>query len=263
MNRLSTGLLSAVILALAVGSASAAMQGCPNEIVVGTEGAYPPFNYIDSHGNLQGFDVEIAKALCREIDARCVFKTQDWAGIIPGLLAKKYDAIVASMSITEERKKKVEFTQKYYQTPSRFVGRKGVAVTISEQGLKGKTVGVQRATTSEQFLRDQFGAVVHIKSYDKQDQVTLDLLSGRLDLMIADAIELQKNFLATPEGRNFEFKGPSFSDPKWFGEGIGIAVRPGDDPLRQCLNKAIEAIRADGTYAHLSNEWFGMDVYGD
>lgn len=262
MKKVVLAILSAAALSLAIGHASAAQQGCPDAIVIGTEGAYPPFDYIDGQGNLRGFDIDIAKALCQEIGAQCTFKTQDWAGIIPGLLAKKYDAIVASMSITDERKKKVAFTHKYYQTPARFVGRKSMSVTISKQGLKGLTVGVQRATASEHFLRDEFGGVIHIKTYDKQDQATLDLLSGRDDLVMADAIELQTNFLTTPEGKNFEFKGPDFSDPKWFGEGIGIAVRPGEDALRRCFNKAIDTIRANGTYKRLSDSWFGMDVYG-
>ena len=248
---------------LSVGSAAAAMGACPAKVVISTEGAYPPFNYIDNQGKLQGFDIDIAKALCKEMGSECTLKTQDWAGIIPGLLAKKYDAIVASMSITPERAKKVDFTHKYYQTPARFIAAKDMKVEITKAGLKGKTVGVQRATVSENFLRDAFGDVVQVKTYDKQDQATLDLVSGRVDLVVADAVELQENFLKTDAGKNFEFKGPGFSDPKWFGEGVGIAVRPGDDTLRQCFNKAIDAIRANGTYKRLSMDRFGMDIYGD
>jgi len=258
-------LVVSFVLALGIlGAAPAAadIQGCPAEVVVGTEGAYPPFNYINQDGELEGFDIDITRALCEEMGAECPLKTQEWSGIIPGLLAKKYDAIIASMSITEERKKKVDFTQKYYQTPARFAGAKDFDVEISKKGLEGLTVGVQRATVSENFLRDNFGDVVEVKSYESQDEATLDLTIGRLDLVIADSLQLRGGFLTTDKGADYEFKGPGFSDERWFGEGIGIAVRPEDDELKECFNKAIEGILADGTYDRISQEHFGMNIYG-
>ncbi|RDD63314.1 transporter substrate-binding domain-containing protein [Ferruginivarius sediminum] len=258
-----TAMLAAATLSFTATASMAAIEGCPDSIVVGTEGAYPPFNYIDEGGNLKGFDVDIANALCDEIGAECTFQTQDWAGIIPGLLANKYDAIIASMSITAEREEKVDFTKKYYQSPARFAGPKGMDVEISEDGLDGMIVGTQRATVSENFLRDNFGDVIDIKTYDTQEEASLDLISGRLDLVFADAIKLQEGFLASDDGESYEFKGPSFSDPEWFGEGIGIAVRPGEDTLRQCFNEAIDNILADGTYERISNEHFGMNIYGE
>ncbi|MBK1667494.1 nickel transporter [Rhodovibrio sodomensis] len=249
-------------MAFTAGTASAAIEGCPDQITVGTEGAYPPFNYIDENGNLQGFDIDIANALCEEIGADCSFKTQDWAGIIPGLLAKKYDAIIASMSITEERAQKVDFTNKYYQSPARFVGPDSMDVEISKQGLEGMTVGVQRATVSENFLRGEFGDVVEISTYDTQEEATLDLTSGRVDLVVADAIKLSEGFLDSEAGEAYEFKGPAFAQEKYFGKGIGIAVRPGADNLKQCFNTAIDNIRADGTYDKISQKHFGMNIYG-
>ena len=257
-----TAVAAACAMAFTAGTASAAIEGCPDEIVVGTEGAYPPFNYIDENGDLQGFDIDIANALCEEIGAECTFQTQDWAGIIPGLLAKKYDAIIASMSITEERAKKVDFTEKYYQSPARFVGPTGMDVEISEDGLEGMTVGVQRATVSENFLRGEYEDVVDIRTYDTQEEATLDLTSGRVDLVVADAIKLSEGFLASDAGADYEFKGPSFAQEKYFGKGIGIAVRPGEDNLRQCFNTAIDNIREDGTYDEISQKHFGMNIYG-
>jgi len=263
MLRTIPSLVAAIGVAFAAPAALAGEYGsCPDEITVGTEGAYPPFNYIGDDGNLKGFDVDIAKALCEEMGADCTFETQSWSGIIPGLNAKKYDAIIASMSITEKRDEKVDFTNRYYKTPARFIAAKDMDVEISESGLEGMTVGVQRATVSSDFLKDKFGDVVEVSTYDTQEEATLDLVSGRIDLVVADAVKLQEGFLASDQGQGYEFKGPGFSDPKWFGEGIGIAVREGEDTLRECFNTAITAIRDDGTYDKISKDHFGMNIYG-
>ncbi len=252
--------LVAVLTVCAVGNASAA--DAKKKLRIGTEGAYPPFNLVDKNGQVQGFDIDISKALCKEMGMECEFKVQDWDGLIPGLLAKKFDAIVASMSITDERKQKVDFTNKYYQTPARFVAKKGAGITVSKEGLKGKTVGVQRATIHENFVRDMFGDAVTIKAYATQDEANMDLVAGRLDLVIADATVLLGGFLNTDAGKGFEFVGPSYIDKKWFGEGVGIAVRKGDNELRQKLNKAIDAIRANGVYQKINAKYFDFDVYG-
>ncbi|HEY5598649.1 MAG TPA: ABC transporter substrate-binding protein [Kiloniellales bacterium] len=258
MKRLMTTLVAAAAIAMMAGTASAQMQ----KVRIGTEGAYPPFNYIDPDGKLQGFDVDIAKALCDAAKYDCEFVVQDWDGIIPGLLAKKYDAIVASMSITEERKQKVDFTDKYYNTPAKFVTKAGANFEISKEGLKGKTVGVQRATIHENFLRDNFGDVIEIKSYATQDEANADLAAGRVDLVLADSVALDDGFLKTDAGKGFAFIGPGYDDPKWFGDGVGIAVRKGDKELLDGLNKAIKQIRADGTYKKINAKYFAFDVYG-
>ena len=229
---------------------------------IGTEGAYPPFNLIDKNGELQGFDVDIAKALCKAAGVECTFVVQDWDGMIPGLMAKKYDAIIASMAITEERMKKVAFTKKYYMTPAKFVAKKGAGFDISAEGLKGKSVGVQRATTHENFIRDNFGSSVTIKTYATQDEANMDLVSGRVDLVIADSVVLQEGFLDTDAGKGYEFTGPGFTDAKWYGEGIGIAIRKGDKELVALFNDAIQKIRASGVYKTINDKYFDFDVYG-
>jgi arginine/ornithine transport system substrate-binding protein len=254
-----TGILL-VCFALLVGIASAEEW---KNIRIGTEGAYPPFNFIDAKGELQGFDIDIAKALCKEMGAECEFVVQDWDGLIPGLLAKKFDCIIASMSITEERKKKVDFTEKYYNTPARFVARKSDAMALFKKGIKGKTVGAQRATVTEYFLRDNFSDLVKIKSYATIDEANLDLTAGRLDMVIADMVVIMGGLLDKPEGQDFMFVGPTFSNPKWFGEGIGIAVRKGSDDLTAKFNKAIKALRANGVYQTINKNYFDFDVYGD
>ena len=241
----------------------AAASTAGDTVRIGTEGAYPPFNYTDKDGNLKGFDIDIAKALCEAADMECTFVTQSWEGMIPALLAKKYDAIIASMSITEERKKRVDFTNKYYQTPARFVKHEDDDIEISEKGLKGKTVGVQRATVSANFINDNFGDIMDVRSYATQEEANMDMTSGRLDLLFADAVVLQEGFLDTEAGEDYEFVGPGYTDEEWFGEGIGIAVRKGDDDLRKALNKAIKQIRKNGTYQEINDKYFNFDVYGD
>jgi lysine-arginine-ornithine-binding protein len=236
-----------------------AMAG--KDVKIATEGAYPPFNFVDAGGKLQGFDVDIANALCEKMQAKCEVVAQAWDGIIPGLLEKKYDAIVASMAITEERKQKVDFTGKYYQTPAKFVAKKGAGLDISKEGLKGKTIGVQVSTIHENFVRDNFGDAT-IKTYDTQENANLDLAAGRLDAILADSVALDEGFLKTDAGKDFEFVGPDFTDKKWFGEGAGIAVRKEDPQLRDALNAAIDAIRQDGTYKKLNDKYFTFDIYG-
>ncbi len=242
-------------------TASAAIAD--NAVRIGTEGAYPPFNYTDRDGNLKGFDIDIAEALCEAAELECTFVTQAWDGMIPALLARQYDAIIASMSITEERKQRVDFTEKYYQTPARFVARKDADIEISEEGLKGKTVGVQRATVSANFINDNFRNILNIRSYQTQEEANMDIVSGRLDLLFADAVVLQNGFLETDQGKDYAFVGPSYTDEKWFGEGIGIAIRKGEDELRETFNAAIRQIREDGTYREINDQYFDFDVYGD
>jgi arginine/ornithine transport system substrate-binding protein len=263
MKRFQKLCLSIIMMAVILALNNPVSAGQWDKIRIGTEGAYPPFNYVDKDGNLQGFDIDIAKALCEEMGVTYEFVVQDWDGIIPGLLAKKYDVIIASMSITEERKQKVDFTEKYYLTPARFVAKKGGDIEISKEGLKGKTVGVQRATIHENFLRDNFGEAVDIKSYATQDEANMDLVSGRVDLVIADATVLLGGFLETDAGTGYEFVGPGFTDKEWFGEGIGIALRKGDNALRKMFNKAIQSIREKGIYQKINAKYFDFDVYGD
>lgn len=232
------------------------------KVRIGVEGAYPPFSSTSPEGELQGFDIDIAHALCAQMQVECTLVAQDWDGIIPALLARKYDAIIASMSITEERKQKVDFTDKYYQTPARFVAKKGAGFEVSPEGLKGKKVGVQRATIHDSFLTDNFGDSVEIVRYGTQDEANLDLVAGRVDLLLADSIALSEGLLKSEQGGEFEFVGPPYSDPKWFGEGAGIALRKGDTELKEMFNQAIDAIRANGTWDKIAQKYFDFDIYG-
>ena len=259
MKKFATIVLAAAALAMVAGVATAQDM---KKVRIGVEGAYPPFSWVDPDGTLKGFDIDIALALCKQMNAECELVQQDWDGIIPALLARKYDAIVASMSITEERKKKVAFSNKYYNTPAKFVRKKGSGIEIDKASLKGKSVGVQRATTHDNFITAVFGDTVEIKRYGTQDEAYLDAVAGRIDLLLADSVAMDDGFLKTDSGKDFEFVGPGYTDPKYFGDGVGIAIRKSDTELVGAFNKAINAIRADGTYKKIQDKYFDFDVYG-
>ncbi len=236
-------------------------HGGKKKIILGTEGAYAPFNSIDANGNLVGFDIEIGNALCEAMNAECEWVTSDWDGIIPALIAKKFDAIVASMSITDERKKKIDFTSKYYTSPVSFAVEKKNAIKYFSQGLKGKAVAVQSGTVTENLVNGLFGKLVKVKAYKTQEEANLDFNSGRVDLLAADSFIIS-DFLASDAGKNAEVFGPNIDDKKYLGEGIGIGVRKGEDELVKALNAAIAKIRSDGTYKKINDKYFNFDVYG-
>ncbi len=259
MKRFVTTLAAAAVLAVAVGIAPTSAQ---DKLRIGVEGAYPPFSWKEADGTLMGFDIDIAMALCDKMGRECELVEQDWDGIIPALLAKKYDAIVASMSITEERKKRVDFSQKYYNTPNNFVAAKGSGIEVSAEGLAGKAVGVQRGTVHQCFMEKMYPDA-DLKLYGTQEEVFLDLAAGRIDAQISDSIQAEEGFLNTDAGKDFEFVGGDQFDLECHGEGAGIAVRKGDDELREAFNAAIKAIRDDGTYKQINDQYFKFDLYGE
>ncbi|MBX3633981.1 MAG: ABC transporter substrate-binding protein [Rubrivivax sp.] len=250
-------LLIAPLLACAL---PAAAQGTAAPLRVGIETAYPPFSSLAPDGKPQGFDIDIAQALCERLQRPCQFVPSEFDGMIPALRARKFDAIVASMSITEERKKAVDFSNKYYQTPARFVVKADAAFEATPDGLKGRRIGVQRATIHERFVSATFKGST-ITRYARQDEAFLDLAAGRVDAVLADAIAADSGFLKTPAGRGYAFRGQSYDDPKWFGTGAGIAVRKGD-PLRAQINDALAAMRADGSWQRIAAKYFDFDVWG-
>ncbi|PKO64882.1 MAG: ABC transporter substrate-binding protein [Betaproteobacteria bacterium HGW-Betaproteobacteria-16] len=233
------------------------------ELKIAIDPTYEPFTFKTADGKPTGFDVDIAEALCAEIKRKCVYVEQVWDSMIPGLQAKKYDAIISSMSITEERQKVVDFTDKYYNTPSRIVVKADTPFT-DLASLKDKKIGVLKGSTQEKYAMGELKTVgVSVVPYEAQDQVYLDIKSGRLDGTVADSVEVTGGFLSKPEGAGYGFVGPVLNDPKYYGIGVGVALRQGETQLKDELNAAIKAIRANGTYDTVSKKYFDFDVYGD
>ncbi|WP_373634755.1 transporter substrate-binding domain-containing protein [Yoonia sp. SS1-5] len=249
-------LLATVACAMTfIGGAAAA-----DTLRIGVEGAYPPFSMKEADGTLSGFDIDIALALCAQLERECELVEQEWDGMIPALQARKYDAIVASMSITEDRKKQVDFTAKYYDTPSRFIAREGAEFDMTVEGTNGVKIGVLRGTTLQCHVEKAFPDA-DLRLYNTQEDVFADLVAGRLDMQLNNTLQAIDGFLNTPQGEGFAFLGENVDDPECLGEGTGIAVRKGD-PLAGELTAAIEAIRADGTYAAINDKYFDVDIYG-
>ncbi len=246
-----------ILLAAAVTLAFSA-SAVAETLKMGIEAAYPPFNNKDASGQVVGFDKDIGDALCAKLKVdKCEVVTSDWDGIIPALNAKKFDFLVSSLSITDERKQAVDFTDPYYSNKLQFIAPKKVDFKIEKAYLKGKVIGAQRATLAGTWLDDrnmEDDYDVSIKLYDTQENAYLDLLSGRLDGILADKY-VQYEWLKSKDGQNFEFKG----EPVVESDKIGIAVRKGD-PLRDRLNKALAEIKADGTYKKINDKYFPFSI---
>lgn len=241
--------LSAAAFALTIGAAQA-----QEKLRIGTEGAYPPFNNLTADGSLEGFDVDIARALCEEMAVECEFVTQDWDGIIPALQANRFDAIVASMSITEERSQQVDFTNKYYSNTLNFVAPKDS--DFSPDAVGSTVIGVQEGTISAIFAQDNYSDA-DVRGYPTQLEAYADLESGRVDAILGDFAVLYE-WVESDAGACCEFKGEAVSSD----DEIGIAVRKGEDELREKFNAAIDAIRANGKYQEINAKYFPFDVYG-
>jgi len=253
---MKTILLLATTALLAFAPAASAQEG--REIRIATEGAYPPFNVAQPDGSITGFDVDIANALCAAMKAKCTIVAQDWDGMIPALQANKFDAIIASMSITEERQKQIDFTDKYYTTPLAVVVPNDSTIAgVSTDDMKGKVVGAQASTTQGNYADEVYAkAGAEAKLYPTQDEATADLQNGRIDALISD------KFVVT-DWMNGEGKDccRMLGDVPGTETEAGIGLRKGDDALRESFNKAIDAIVADGTYKTIVAKYFPFDIY--
>jgi arginine/ornithine transport system substrate-binding protein len=255
----------ALLLALAPAAAATvpAHAQAPDwkKLRIGVEGAYPPFSEVGPDGKLKGFDIDMANALCAEIKAECTLVQQEWDGMIPALNARKFDAIIASMAATDERRKVVLFSDKYYNTPARLVAKAGARLDATPAGLKGRKIGVQRSTIHDRFVSATFKDS-EIVRYAKADEVYLDLAAGRVDVVMGDSVAIDGGFLKKPEGKGYAFFGPAYNDAAFFGSGSSIALRKADDALAAKFNAAIKALRAGGGYKKIQDKYFDFDVYG-
>jgi lysine-arginine-ornithine-binding protein len=260
-------LLQSLVPALLLWAASAGTglgQDAPAtgpEIRFATEGAYPPFNYVDADNKLQGFEIDVARAVCAELRARCSFALDDGDSLVPDLKAGKFDAIVSSLEITEERRQKIGFSRAYYRTPAVFMGRTEFETTdISPAGLKGLRLGAMENTVYSAYLDDYYAAGSTIVSYANQDEASLDLALGRIDLVLGDKVALAEWLKRGREASCCRFVADVPWDTEAFGEGFGFGVRKDDDALKQALDRAILAIQANGAYDRLRAAYFPFDV---
>ncbi|PXF29402.1 amino acid ABC transporter [Pokkaliibacter plantistimulans] len=245
--------------ALTIGALTS-LDAAATTLRIGTEGAYPPFNYVTPDGQLAGFDVEIGKALCQQMQADCSFVAQDWDGIIPALQAGKYDVILASMFITEQRKQQVSFTEPYYKAAMTFVTHKEDAISdFSPSALAGKVIGAQSSTTQADYIAKVYPDA-ELRLYPTQDEANLDMVNGRLDLMVGDLLPMMEWTTKTKDGDCCTLAGQLITDPTYVGEGVGMAVRKTDDALRQQLNQALDAIVANGTYKTINDKYFPINI---
>jgi len=272
-------LLALALTPLLVGAATA--QDLPDHITVATEGAYPPWNFSNADGSLGGYEIELTKVLCERMKIKCDLIAQEWNGIIPGLTVGKYDAILASMGVTEERKKVIGFSKPYAKAPNGFLTSgdnalkdlpeagqsfdlakdpkaSEAALTALKEKLSGKIVGVQTGSTAATFA-DEYFKGLDIREYPSFEQLGLELTAGRIDLAIANVTAFKAVIDASPAGA-LVFTGPTFAGGVLGLGTINVALRPGDDTLRAAFDAAITDVNKDGTNKALTEKWFGVDI---
>ena len=274
MNILKKTIFSVLASLLIIGNVFAA-----DKIKIGTEGAYPPWNSKDAAGNLIGFEVELANELCKIMKHNCTIVEQDWDGMIPALVSRKFDAIMAGMSITDERKKTINFSQGYADEVASLAVMKGSkneglktlsAINLTDinteeqatldtlvKAFKGKTIGVQTATIHQNFLDSGLMGKVKVRTYKTQDEVNLDLVAGRIDAALAAAVAFTD--YAEKSGKGVVLTGPTFAGGD-FCNGVGVGIRKGDSELINDFNAAIDKARDDGTISRLAIKHFGFDA---
>lgn len=238
------------------------MGAAAQDLRVAVDPAYEPFVYKDSQGQLVGFNIDFSNAVCAELQRKCVFVEQVWDSMIPGLQSRHYDVIISDMSITEERKRVIDFTDRYYKTPSTIVVKNSLEYK-DHDSLKGLSMGVLKGSTQERYAVGELAPKgVKVVPYEAQDQVYLDIKAGRLDGTVADKVEVTGAFLRKPEGKDYKAVGPDLFDEKYFGEGMGIALRKGQPELKEQLNQTIKKLRENGKYAEIAAKYFDFDPYG-
>lgn len=233
------------------------------EVVIAMDATYPPFESVAPDGTLVGFEVDLANALCAEMKVRCKLVNVGWDALIPGLVAKKHDALMTSMNVTEERKRAIDFSDTYYVMQNRFVAKKGAALAISKQGLKGKTIAVQTGSAQDNFVTEQFGDVATIKRYTGAGEPYLELLNGRADLHFGSVVQIGDSFLGKGgNDRKFEFIGPTYTGKqnKKLGEGVAVGVRKQDSDLRERFNAGLASLKRNGGYQKIVDKYFPADA---
>lgn len=253
MKRLTLGV--AALLLLASGGVAAAQE----PVRIATEGAYPPFNFTQPDGKVAGLEVDLANALCERMKRPCTVVAQEWDGIIPGLLAKKYDAIMATMNITPERAKAIGFSVPYMVVPAYFVAPASSAIDGSPASLRGKTIGAQVSTTHSRYVEKHLGSEATLKTYDTASNLLADLKAGRLDAAITTGATAS-DWVKADGGKSVKLVGQPVIDAEVFGPGIGVGLRKEDTALKQSFDEAIRAVVQDGTLARIGARYVDFSI---
>ena len=223
---------------------------------------YPPFLVKTPTGQFTGFEPDLIRALCEQMKTECEIKEVAWDGIIPALIANKFDVLFNSMGISPERQKVIAFSRPYYETTGVFVAAKDVNLTLTPEGLKGKAIGVQGSTTNAEFIRSAYGKTSDIRIYATQEDCNADLLAGRIDIMFLDKVG-NIAFLASSDGAAFEEKGAGSvkMDPLLYGLGVGAGLRKSDVALKTRIDQALNQLHESGKYTQISRKYFPMDLW--
>lgn len=250
-------MLTLSLLGLAVAATSAQAHD-DDQIRIGVDVPYEPMEFRTPEGELTGFDIDLGNALCAEIGIDCEWVVQGWDGIIPGLLARKYDAIMSSMTINEQRREQVLFSTPYITPPSAWFAPSGTELAdTTEATLDGTTIGVQRGTLQDNYVTDMYGDVANINRYSTADDMVLDMEAQRLDIVFLDYPVGQSTLLKS-DNREYKVVGEMITEPKeYFGEGFGIAFRQRDEALAEHFNEALSTLMENGTYDDIHARYFG------
>lgn len=254
----------ALSLLLGLSGIASVNAALPQTVRIGTDATYAPFSSKDAKGDFVGFDIDLGNAMCSRIKVKCTWVGSDFDALIPSLKAKKIDAIISSLSITEKRLQEIAFSQPLYAANARLIAVKGSPIQPTPESLKGKHVGVLQGSTQEAYANDNWRSKgVDVVSYQNQDLIYSDLTAGRIAAAFQDEVAASEGFLKQPAGKTFDFAGASVKDKKYFGDGTGIGLRKDDAELKAAFDKAFDEIRKDGTYDKLAKKYFNFNVYGD
>ncbi|MDU5781286.1 MAG: arginine ABC transporter substrate-binding protein [Pantoea sp.] len=237
------------ILAAALATLTLSAQAAET-IRFASSATYPPFESLDRDNQIVGYDIDLAKALCQQMQAECTFTNNAFDSLIPSLKFRRFDAVISGMDITDERSKQVDFTQPYYANSAIVIARKGKFSDFAS--LKGKRIGVENGTTHQKYLQEKHPEIVTV-AYDSYQNAILDMKNGRLDGVFGDTAVvnqwLKTNADLAPVGEHV-------TDKAYFGTGLGIAVRKGNDALRDRLNAALATLKSNGALQQLNQKWF-------
>ncbi|MGR5062274.1 lysine/arginine/ornithine ABC transporter substrate-binding protein [Photobacterium sp. DNB22_13_2] len=239
-----------IVLATIIGLASA-NAAAQEEIKFAMEATYAPFEYVDENNEIQGFDIDLANALCDVIEAKCTFHNQPFDSLIPALKFRRYDAAISGIDITEQRQQVVNFTDAYYDNSAAFVALDGKVA--DQAALKGKRVGVQNGSTHQSYLTEQLDGVTAVPYASYQDAF-IDMQNGRIDSIFGDTAVVAEWF---KKSDSLVYVGEQVTNAKYFGNGFGIAINQDNQELLDKLNTALKTVKANGQYDEIFDKYFG------